>query len=40
MIDYVAMAEMIRGWVEEAGDILRESLADNSIKVEEKNKSE
>lgn len=36
MIDYVAMAEMIRGWVEEAGDILRESLADNSIKVEEK----
>ena len=36
MIDYVAMAEMVRGWVVEAGDILRESLADSSIKVEEK----
>lgn len=36
MIDYVAMAEMVRGWVVEAGDILRESLAHGSIKVEEK----
>lgn len=36
MIDYVEMAEMVRGWVVEAGDILRESLTDSSIKVEEK----
>ncbi|MGP6138789.1 inositol monophosphatase family protein [Jeotgalibaca sp. A127] len=35
-MDYVAMAEMVREWVNEAGDILRESLTDTSIKIEEK----
>lgn len=36
MSDYVAMAKMVRGWVEEAGDMLRESLKNTSIKIEEK----
>lgn len=35
-MDYVKLAKMVREWVEEAGDILRDSLADTSIKIEEK----
>ena len=33
---YGAIAELAKQWVEEAGDLLRESLSNQSIKIEEK----
>ncbi|MDE1548424.1 inositol monophosphatase family protein [Jeotgalibaca caeni] len=35
-MNYKEMAELVKGWVEEAGDLLRESLQNTSLKVEEK----
>lgn len=35
-MDFISMAELVREWVDEAGNRLRESLTDTSIKVEEK----
>lgn len=35
-MDYVSMGQLVRKWVEEAGENLLESLEDTSIKVEEK----
>ena len=35
-MDIVVTAKLVRGWVEEAGQLLRESLSNTSIVVEEK----